>query len=138
MTYNKVEYNANYTKTKYDTFNVRVPKGYKEEITEFYKACDYTSMNSYITTLIQNDMDIATKKMNSLDADEKFLLNCFRYADEEYRQELLELAAKADNAHTPEEKQKLFNLRRIQSQRTANKEWQEDFDKPKLPPYHAD
>lgn len=138
MTFDKVAYNSKYNKEKYAEIKLRVPKDYKEEITNFYTACNYTSMNSYITTLIQNDMDIATKKMNSLDADEKFLLNCFRYADEEYRQELLELAAKADNAHTPEEKQKLFNLRRIQSQRTANKEWQEDFDKPKLPPYHAD
>lgn len=138
MTYNKVEYNANYTKTKYDTFNVRVPKGNKEEIEAYYKEAGYSSMNNYVTTLIQNDMDIAHKELEKLDTDEKYLVNCYRYASEEDKAAIRNLASKIESKLSQLEKQKLFNLRKHVTEKQVDEEWQETFGKEKLPPFHMD
>lgn len=138
MTYNKVEYNANYTKTKYDTFNVRVPKGNKAEITAFYKECGYNSLNAYVNTLIQNDMDIAHKELEKLDTDEKYLVNCYRYASEEDKAEIRNLASKIESKLSQLEKQKLFNLRKHITEKQVDEEWQETFGKEKLPPFYMD
>lgn len=138
MAYDKIEYNANYTKTKYDTFNVRVPKGYKEEIVNFLKACEYPSLNAYITTLIRNDMNIVSKRLSSLSGDEQFIVNCYRYANEEQKERMTHLACEIDNRLTREEKEKLFDLRRRKIELEVEKEWLEDFGQEKLPPYYTE
>ncbi len=56
MAYDKVKYNNEFNKEKYDRLNIQVPKGQKEIITEHWKSKGYKSLNSYINNLIAKDM----------------------------------------------------------------------------------
>lgn len=138
MTFNKVEYNNEYNKRKYADIKIRVPKEHKEEIETYYKKAGYNSLNSYVTTLIQNDMDITHKEMEKMDTDEKYLVNCYRYASEQDKAELRNLASKIESKLSQLEKQKLFNLRKHVIEKQADEEWQETFSKEKLPPFYMD
>lgn len=51
------KYKNKFNKEKYDQFLVSVTKGKKEVITEHYKKQGYKSMNNYINTLIDHDMN---------------------------------------------------------------------------------
>lgn len=136
--FNQAKYIQEYQKEKYDRCIFNVPKGHKAEITAYYKECGYNSLNAYVNTLIQNDMDIASKEMEKLDTDEKYLVNCYRYASEEDKAEIRNLASKIESKLSQLEKQKLFNLRKHVTENKANKEWKETFGKEKLPPYYME
>lgn len=138
MTFNKGEYTNKYNKEKYTEIKFRVPKGHKEEIEAYYKEAGYNSMNNYITTLIQNDMDIVHKEMSKLAMDERYIVNCYRYANEDDKKELRELASKIESKLTQLEKQKLFNLRKHITEKQVEEEWKETFEKEKLPPFYAE
>lgn len=92
--FNKQKYDNEYAKNNYDRCIFNVPKGYKAEIIKFYKEAGYSSMNNYVTTLIQNDMNIAHKEMNKLESDESYIVNCYRYASEEDKRNLDNLQVK--------------------------------------------
>lgn len=136
--FNQAKYIQEYQKEKYDRCIFNVPKGHKAEITAFYKECGYNSLNAYVNTLIQNDMDIVHKEMNKLDADEKYLVNCYRYAGEEDKKELMELACKIEGKLSQLEKQKLFNLRKHVIEKQVDEEWRETFGQEKLPPFYTE
>ena len=136
--FNKQKYDNEYAKNNYDRCIFNVPKGHKAEITAFYKEAGYSSMNNYVTTLIQNDMDIAHKELEKLDTDEKYIVNCYRYASEEDKAEIRNLASKIESKLTQLEKQKLFNLRKHITEKQVDEEWQETFGKEKLPPFYMD
>ena len=136
--FNQAKYIQEYQKEKYDRCIFNVPKGHKAEITAFYKEAGYSSMNNYVTTLIQNDMDITHKELEKLDTDEKYIVNCYRYASEEDKAEIRNLASKIESKLSQLEKQKLFNLRKHITKKQADEEWQETFGKEKLPPFYMD
>lgn len=133
--FNKQKYDNEYAKNNYDRCIFNVPKGYKQEITEYYKKCGYTSLNQYVTTLIQNDMDIARKEFSKLSAEEQLLLDIYRYTTKDKQKKIFDLALQCENEFTSEEKQKLISLRRIQSEMQENKIWNEDFGHNKPPKY---
>lgn len=55
--FDKVKYNDEYNKANYDRCIFNVPKGKKEIITNHYKSRGYKSLNDYINTLINKDME---------------------------------------------------------------------------------
>lgn len=54
--FNQIAYQNGYIKEKYDRINLTVPKGRKEEIRK-KAAAGGKSVNEYINSLIDNDMD---------------------------------------------------------------------------------
>lgn len=54
--FNQFEYQNNYVKEKYDRISLIVPKGRKEEIKK-KAAAEGKSVNEYINSLIDNDMN---------------------------------------------------------------------------------
>lgn len=55
--FDQVKYQNKYNKLNYDKFSIMVPKGKREKIIEHYKKIGYKSMNQYIITLIDQDMN---------------------------------------------------------------------------------
>lgn len=55
--FNSTKYKNDFAKENYDRFNVVVPKGKKAEITDHYKKQGYKSLNEYINSLINADMN---------------------------------------------------------------------------------
>lgn len=54
--FNQIAYQNDYIKAKYDRINLTVPKGRKEEIKK-KAAAEGKSVNEYINSLIDNDMN---------------------------------------------------------------------------------
>ena len=95
-------------------------------------------MNNFVTTLIQNEMDITHKELSKLDPSEKYIVECYRYASNEDKAELRELASKIESKLSQLEKQKLFNLRKHSIEKQVNEEWEETFGQEKLPPFYTE
>lgn len=55
--FNQSKYINNFIKEKYDTFKVQVPKGHKAIIDSHWKSKGYKSLNNYVNTLIDRDME---------------------------------------------------------------------------------
>ena len=132
--FNKQKYDNEYAKQNYDRCIFNVPKGKKEEIREFYKKKGYTSLNNYITSLINNDMDVLSLKMHTLSPSEQWLINCYRYADESDKAKLSELAASIDNKLSTEEKGKRFDERKNRIKAETESILKEDFGKSEFTP----
>lgn len=60
----KSEYDNQYAKENYDRIIVQVKKGKKELIKTYAKNKGYESVNAYINTLIERDMERAGEKSN--------------------------------------------------------------------------
>lgn len=50
------KYKNNFNKEHYDSLNIKVPKGQKAVITDYYKAHGFKSLNEYVNYLICEDM----------------------------------------------------------------------------------
>lgn len=57
--FNKQKYDNEYAKKNYDRCIFNVPKGFKSQIEEHYKAKGYKSLNAYVNDLINKDMEIS-------------------------------------------------------------------------------
>lgn len=51
------DYKNEFTRNNYDRLSIFVPKGRKSAMEEHYKAKGYKSLNAYINSLIQADME---------------------------------------------------------------------------------
>ncbi len=60
--FNQSKYINDFIKETYDTIKVQVPKGQKEIIKEHAKNKGYKSVNEYIKTLIQRDIEAGEKQ----------------------------------------------------------------------------
>lgn len=57
MSFEKVKYNTQYNKDNYTEIKFRVPKGRKAIIEAHWKSKGYKSLNNYVNTLIDRDME---------------------------------------------------------------------------------
>ena len=55
--FNATKYKNNFTKENYDRLNIQVPKGRKAIIEAHWKSKGYKSLNNYLNTLIDRDME---------------------------------------------------------------------------------
>ncbi len=56
-TFDKVKYDNQYIKENYDRLNIQVPKGKKSILQAYYKQKGYKSLNEYVNTLINEDLE---------------------------------------------------------------------------------
>ncbi len=68
-TFDKVKYDNQYAKENYDRLNIQVPKGKKEIIQIFYKQNGYKSLNEYINSLINTDLEKNNFDYNSVESN---------------------------------------------------------------------
>ena len=55
--FNQTKYINKYIKEKYYTFKVQIPKNQKELLEAHWKSKGYKSLNNYVNTLINRDME---------------------------------------------------------------------------------
>ncbi len=93
MTYDKVKYNNEFNKQAYDRLNIQVPKGQKKVLEEHWKSLSYNSLNAYINDLIKKDKEERNMELSS---EEQFILNRFRYGNDEEKEKIYNLALEID------------------------------------------
>jgi len=106
MAYDKVKYNNEYNKQKYERLNIHVPKGMKEYIEARALDLGYRFINPYVNSLIY--ADLASNEKEKLEADEQLILNLYRYGNDDIKKQLYDLALKIDNGLSQDEKKKMF------------------------------
>lgn len=106
MAYNKVKYNNEYNKQKYERLNIQVPKGMKEYIEARALDLGYKYINPYVNSLIY--ADLASTEKEKLESDEQLILNLYRYGNENIRKQIYDLVIKLDLDLSQDEKKKMF------------------------------
>lgn len=106
MAYDKVKYNNEYNKQKYERLNIHVPKGMKEYIEARALDLGYRFINPYVNSLIY--ADLASNEKEKLEADEQLILNLYRYGNDDIKKQLYDLALKIDNGLSQDQKKKMF------------------------------
>lgn len=105
MAYDKVKYNNEFNKNKYERLNIQVKKGMKEYIQKHADDEGYNSLNAYVNALIENDM---TFKKHKITSEEQLVLNILRYTTEEDKKAIIGLAININEKYTEEQKKEMF------------------------------